>query len=438
MTSVVSRVILFGTILTKISIVPDMPTNLPTAPEVPVVSPFLCPDDFEFESADESLERHVSLRPYDDMVSRWRDRVRFHSSSPSGSSSLDTTILSIEIATASLACISTPVIIASPAVRSHIQTTVRQSTLGLQPVMTPARSVTLSRARRARRAALSLKTSSSDTSSESSSDLALASFSSAGPSRKRSRYRGTSAMHSDESSDEGSPVAQAESGIEPVVVGVETSFALELAVGDSESEPEEAEADKEADAKVQPEDTIEIAVDVATGFDIPNDFLMPDAIERLGQLEEGMKEQEGRNLIADSERSGLLSRVVTLEGSNTRLQDALVIERVRAGSLQRRLGYVEDELRQNGGNGGAKRDAPVARLCTYKDFLNCQPYNFSGTEGVVGLARLFEKMELVFCISNCSPNSQVKFAAFTLLNGALTWWNSHVHTVGIDEAYEIP
>ncbi|GKB26803.1 hypothetical protein Tco_0866204 [Tanacetum coccineum] len=46
--------------------------------------------------------------------------------------------------------------------------------------------------------------------------------------------------------------------------------------------------------------------------------------------------------------------------------------------------------------------------------------------GVVGLARWFEKMESVFRISNCPPNSQVKFATCTLLDGALTWWNSHV------------
>ncbi|GJY09372.1 reverse transcriptase domain-containing protein [Tanacetum coccineum] len=76
---------------------------------------------------------------------------------------------------------------------------------------------------------------------------------------------------------------------------------------------------------------------------------------------------------------------------------------------------------QNGGNRGAKRDAPVARVCTYKDFLNCQPHNFSGTEGVVGLARWFEKIDSVFRISNCPPNSQVKFATFTLLDEALTW-----------------
>ncbi|GJV21171.1 putative reverse transcriptase domain-containing protein [Tanacetum coccineum] len=32
----------------------------------------------------------------------------------------------------------------------------------------------------------------------------------------------------------------------------------------------------------------------------------------------------------------------------------------------------------------------------------------------------------------------MKFATCTLLDGALTWWNSHVQTIGIDEAYEMP
>ncbi|GJY81104.1 putative reverse transcriptase domain-containing protein [Tanacetum coccineum] len=71
------------------------------------------------------------------------------------------------------------------------------------------------------------------------------------------------------------------------------------------------------------------------------------------------------------------------------------------------------------------------------DFLNYQPRNSSITEGVVGLARWFEKMKFVFCISNCPVDSQVKFSTCTLLDGALTWWNSHVQTVGIDEAYEM-
>ncbi|GKE02258.1 putative reverse transcriptase domain-containing protein, partial [Tanacetum coccineum] len=61
-----------------------------------------------------------------------------------------------------------------------------------------------------------------------------------------------------------------------------------------------------------------------------------------------------------------------------------------------------------------------------------------GTEGVVGLTQWFEKIESVFHISSCIVECQVKYATCTLLGSALTWWNSHVKTVGHDAAYWMP
>ncbi|GJY04420.1 putative reverse transcriptase domain-containing protein [Tanacetum coccineum] len=62
----------------------------------------------------------------------------------------------------------------------------------------------------------------------------------------------------------------------------------------------------------------------------------------------------------------------------------------------------------NGGNGNPNennRDVrPVARECTYQDFMKCQSLNFKETKGVVGLIRWFEKMETVFHISNWSSS----------------------------------
>ncbi|GJZ85047.1 reverse transcriptase domain-containing protein [Tanacetum coccineum] len=55
---------------------------------------------------------------------------------------------------------------------------------------------------------------------------------------------------------------------------------------------------------------------------------------------------------------------------------------------------------------GVRRQTPLARDCTYPDFMKCKPLYFKGTEGV---------LELTQC--------------------ALTWWNSHVKTVGHDVAY---
>ncbi|GJR61779.1 putative reverse transcriptase domain-containing protein [Tanacetum coccineum] len=54
---------------------------------------------------------------------------------------------------------------------------------------------------------------------------------------------------------------------------------------------------------------------------------------------------------------------------------------------------------------------------------------------VVGLTRWFEKMETVFNISNCPLKYQVKYATCTLQDSALTWWNSHKRTIGVEAAY---
>ncbi|GKF47995.1 hypothetical protein Tco_0141246, partial [Tanacetum coccineum] len=133
----VSRVILFGTIPTSIPVIPVVhaevpivhadplvipevgvvfvisPTevldlvdyssssdfdpsedSLPLAPQLPLVSPFLCSDDSGVDSESEPAEqrpgRHESLAVHEVMVSRWKDRVTSGLSSPSGSSSHDT------------------------------------------------------------------------------------------------------------------------------------------------------------------------------------------------------------------------------------------------------------------------------------------------------------------------------------------------------------
>ncbi|GJW84838.1 putative reverse transcriptase domain-containing protein [Tanacetum coccineum] len=52
--------------------------------------------------------------------------------------------------------------------------------------------------------------------------------------------------------------------------------------------------------------------------------------------------------------------------------------------------------------------------------------------GVVPIAR---KIETVFHISNCPSRHQVKYASRTLLDGALTWWNSYERTIRVDDAY---
>ncbi|GJS46425.1 reverse transcriptase domain-containing protein [Tanacetum coccineum] len=74
---------------------------------------------------------------------------------------------------------------------------------------------------------------------------------------------------------------------------------------------------------------------------------------------------------------------------------------------------VNNRNSNENGNGNPnvnnKGVVPVARECTYQDFVNCQPLNFKGMKGV--------------------------YATSTFLDGALTWWNSHKRTIGVDVAY---
>nr|GEY05608.1 putative reverse transcriptase domain-containing protein [Tanacetum cinerariifolium] len=440
--SIISRVILFGTIPAKIPSVLIIPTDLsiapevvataitlpagvldsiihpsietgpsedplPPAPELPMVSPFLCSDDSE--SGPE-----------------WSDMVRFPLSLPSGSSSPDSSMPSIEIPVAPFhqhlrASISAPLSESSLSSSSsdsathtlessptslhdtHISSLEDSSHHSTETARTPCGPLTSTR----------LRCSSYDTPSSSTS---------AGPSRKRCRSSASS---------------------------------VPLAIEEVESDLEEAEADYQADAEIGLEDstgdTIDVGVDVVAGIDIKNDPLITDVIQRLGHLEEGVQAMHDKYL-----RCLFKGRVASLEDSNARLRDALVVERMRADSLQQCLGYVEDEAmtvthsgmnpeaieelisqrvaetlaaqeanrnvglvvasqiqngedsgngnrgkrnrgnknengNQNGGNEGARGNAPVARACSYKDFLNYQPRNFSGTEGVtIGINKAYE------------------------------------------------
>ncbi|GKB19964.1 putative reverse transcriptase domain-containing protein [Tanacetum coccineum] len=99
---------------------------------------------------------------------------------------------------------------------------------------------------------------------------------------------------------------------------------------------------------------------------------------------------------------------------------------------------IDQALLRNSTNGDGshsshednRRNVQTVRPCFYADFMKCQPLNFKGTEGVVGLTRWIKKMESVFNIIGCVIENQVKFATCTLLGVALTWWNGPIRTLG--------
>nr|GEV83936.1 hypothetical protein [Tanacetum cinerariifolium] len=63
--------------------------------------------------------------------------------------------------------------------------------------------------------------------------------------------------------------------------------------------------------------------------------------------------------------------------------------------------------------------------CTHKTFMNGKPHPFNGTEGVVRLRRLIDKVEKVFEICKCAEEDKVMFVASTFKGRGFTWWNGN-------------
>ncbi|GJT80265.1 hypothetical protein Tco_1054607 [Tanacetum coccineum] len=182
-----------------------------------------------------------------------------------------------------------------------------------------------------------------------------------------------------------------------------------------------------------------------------------DHVTADGAVELPMRHWEGHRITrVDLEVTTMTERISALERDNTRLRGMLDVERYKsmptatctkvtqdaineliAKHLDEALkAYdagrnprIESEIKNdqqddhvkekvNHGNGNKNGNGnpnvniggvvPVARECTYQEFVKCQSLNFKRMEGVVGLTRWFEKMETVFHISNCPPIYFVK------------------------------
>ncbi|GJV10141.1 putative reverse transcriptase domain-containing protein [Tanacetum coccineum] len=123
--------------------------------------------------------------------------------------------------------------------------------------------------------------------------------------------------------------------------------------------------------------------------------------------------------------------ITELQDSNPTRRQAMITEMFRnhggkkqfieALKLLKRLQtqMIEFERQQGPTKGPTQSDAPEE----------------AGTKELLELTQWIDKMETVFRISNCSVENQIKFSTCTLLGNALTWWNSHIRTVGNDIAY---
>ncbi|GJS73111.1 putative reverse transcriptase domain-containing protein [Tanacetum coccineum] len=87
-----------------------------------------------------------------------------------------------------------------------------------------------------------------------------------------------------------------------------------------------------------------------------------------------------------------------------RLHQKLVLEKYFRSSEAQALTMANAD---NTNRSTGEREAPVARKCSYKEFMSCKPINFKGTEGAVGLICWFERTESLFYRSNCTEDYKV-------------------------------
>ncbi|GKD34944.1 reverse transcriptase domain-containing protein, partial [Tanacetum coccineum] len=167
----------------------------------------------------------------------------------------------------------------------------------------------------------------------------------------------------------------------------------------------------------------------------PQEFFLPE--ELLPLKKQGHERSSSSTSALPQEfKIGESSRKTSFERHEEQIKEILNhLDELSLDSLEAQAANMVNVDNTNRNTG--EREAPVTRKCGYKEFMSCQPFNFKGMEGAVGLIRWFERTKLVFSRSNCTKDCKVKFATGTLTEEALSWWNYFAQPIGIEEDYKI-
>nr|GEU97495.1 reverse transcriptase domain-containing protein [Tanacetum cinerariifolium] len=139
------------------------------------------------------------------------------------------------------------------------------------------------------------------------------------------------------------------------------------------------------------------------------------------------------SIFAELDNSMPPKRISTSEASAmTQASIKKLVTNIVSAALEAQAANMANTVNTTG-----PRETPVARKYTYKEFMSFKPFYFNGMKGDVGLIHCFEQTKLVFSRSNCSEDCKVKFATGTLTEDALSWWNSYVKPIGIEQTDKI-
>ncbi|GJW26244.1 reverse transcriptase domain-containing protein [Tanacetum coccineum] len=241
------------------------------------------------------------------------------------------------------------------------------------------------------------------------------------------------------------------------------AMGFEIATSDIREDEEEFEAEDSAGGKM------EIAVDssVTGGISEPTGGEAPDLegtlydiahymsevpLDRITEFETAQRQLEAGQLVASGEREGYLRRHMALS------QEAFLHIHRDPDDTRRRLGRkmtntrsgmtpaaIEEMINRHVVEAIETHEANRnIRLRNGNDEGGNGNGNGNGNRGGNGNGNHNENardarpvIRELFHISKCPEKYQVKYATCTLLNNALTWWNSHKRTIGTDTAFSM-
>nr|GEX01102.1 putative reverse transcriptase domain-containing protein [Tanacetum cinerariifolium] len=137
------------------------------------------------------------------------------------------------------------------------------------------------------------------------------------------------------------------------------------------------------------------------------DELSLDRIENMEDNIEGLEKGQRMRSYVDRmppKRNSASASASNAPAINQAVIRQLVVDSV-ATALEAQATNMEnaDNINRN----PEPREALVARKCSYKEFISCQPLNFKGSEGAVGLIRWFKRTESMFSRSNCTEDCKL-------------------------------
>nr|GEY16762.1 reverse transcriptase domain-containing protein [Tanacetum cinerariifolium] len=219
-----------------------------------------------------------------------------------------------------------------------------------------------------------------------------------------------------------------------VEAGIDVGFGMEVDVG------VDVEDNVEGEVESSDRGTMEVGVDMVAGIDIRDDTSSEDRGHKDMTKRVGGEEYDCWLIVEP------VNMTITHSGITPEAIKELVNQRVKEALATYEVTRAANALKEKTKAKMAVTaimemgEIEMVKMETVKmeiEEMEIQMRMIGGMEGVVRLIRLFEKMETVFHISNCPEKYQVKYATSTLLNSALTWWNSHKRTIRTEAIFSM-